>query len=175
MVPAARSLDGRGRGAAPGDWGTWSEGGRITLDPSRAPRQRPREGGRSGPRSRLTRGLPAWVKGHWKDTGPGPRPRRPSVSATPRAPTNPPGPGSGGCRLPGIWNPSRGRSGRVRQSSGPGPALRRPVPVDWERPHKAQCEALQSLTKARAPGWVAARERAWSSADSDPSGRLLLG
>ena len=47
--------------------------------------------------------------------------------------------------------------------------------LDWERPCMAPHEAQQSLTKARAPGWAAAREQAAPSADSDPSGGPLLG
>ena len=110
----ARSLDGRERGAALGDWVSRIQG-RFGPFPIRV--EHPAGGpGKteirppipSDPRAvGVGDGSPERTRSH----GPRPGPGTQCPKATPREPTNPTeGAGTGGCRLAWIWNPSRGRS-----------------------------------------------------------------
>ena len=158
-MPEARSLDGRGRGAALGDWGTWIRvrpGSFIRPDPGRAPRKGPREGGVSGPRSRLTRGPRAWVKGALEGHGVRPDSDDPVPVATPRKPTNPKeGPATEGATSPRFGTRLGAEAVRVGRTSGPGAALGRPglvrlgTPVHGSArgaavPHEGPCAGLGS-------------------------------
>jgi len=178
-VPEARSLDGRGRGAAPGDRGTWIRvrpGSFIRPDPGRAPRKGPREGGVSGPRSRLIRGPRAWVKGALEGHGVRPDSDDPVPAATPRKPINPKeGPATEGASSPGFGTRLGAEAVRVGRTSGPGAGPRRPGLVRLGTPAHGPHEAQQSLTKARAPGWAAAREQAAPRVGLDPNGGPRLG
>jgi hypothetical protein len=128
--------------SSPGGLGYVDPSATLTFpDPSRAPRRGPKEG--CG--SHLTRGPLACVTGalvHWKDTRSGHRPRRPSARSHSEGTDEPKeGVGTGGCHLPGIWNPSRGKSVKfILEARG----LPQEDPGDWERQHTAPCEAQKS-------------------------------